>query len=152
MICTAISNPRWSASQGGSTTMSKRRNCSADKDDRRKTMRKLFAVTLMLIGLLSAVWPEAGFAARESALFRPLAAAASRGDLDAVKRLIEQGADVNEASQYNESAITNAAKSGHSVVVKLLIQHGADVDLAISMCEQSVAWGKENWNSSVTAT
>ena len=46
------------------------------------------------------------------------------GDLNAVKSLIEQGADVHA---YNDAALRSAALCGHLPVVKFLVSEGADV-------------------------
>jgi len=53
-----------------------------------------------------------------------LKAAAEIGDLELVKLLIEQGADVKANNNY---ALRYASENGHLEVVKLLIEHGADV-------------------------
>ena len=38
------------------------------------------------------------------------------------------GADINEATKYGETALFNACKNGNEVVVKYLVEHGADVN------------------------
>jgi ankyrin repeat protein len=55
--------------------------------------------------------------------------AATSGQLDVVKLLLELGADVNErGGPLNGSAINEAATEGHLSVVRMLIDAGADLD------------------------
>lgn len=57
--------------------------------------------------------------------------AAYGGDLERVKELLAQGADVNEkAGPYGDTtALQQAAVKGHLDIVKELIEHGADVNM-----------------------
>ena len=57
----------------------------------------------------------------------PLMSAASNGDINAVKRLLNEGADVNAKNSDNWTALTKAARDGNTEIVKLLIEKGADV-------------------------
>jgi len=58
-----------------------------------------------------------------------LVEASGKGHLAIAKQLIDNGADVNAKSGFNESyAIASAARNGHTEVVKLLLAHGADVN------------------------
>ena len=58
----------------------------------------------------------------------PLHNAAYRGDINAVKTLIEQGADVNAREHPGVTPLHTAAGEGHANVVTLLIEKGADVN------------------------
>ncbi|MFM8552407.1 MAG: ankyrin repeat domain-containing protein, partial [Nitrospiraceae bacterium] len=54
--------------------------------------------------------------------------AAHRGDLQAVRTLVEQGAPINERSSANAPPLQNAAAQGHVEVVKFLLDRGADIN------------------------
>jgi len=55
--------------------------------------------------------------------------AARKGDAAAVKRLLDEGVDVNTKFRYNATALFYAADHGHVEVVKVLLDHGAAMDL-----------------------
>eukprot|EP00938_MAST-03A_sp_MAST-3A-sp1_P001506 g1506.t1 len=54
--------------------------------------------------------------------------AAYLGDIDAMKMLIEDNADVNRVDRVKGTALHLAARKGHVDVVKVLIENGADVN------------------------
>ena len=54
--------------------------------------------------------------------------AAYLGDVDAMKMLIEDSAEVNAGDRRKQTALHWAAPEGHVDVVKVLIQNGADVN------------------------
>src|SRR5437763_7030711 len=56
-------------------------------------------------------------------------AAARKGDTAAVKKLIDDGVDVNAKTPYGATALSFAADKGHLEVVKLMIQAKADVNV-----------------------
>ena len=56
-----------------------------------------------------------------------LADAARKGDAAIVKKLLDEGVDVNKKYRYNATALSYACDRGHLDVVKLLIDRGADV-------------------------
>ena len=51
------------------------------------------------------------------------------GDLEIVKFLAEQGADVNIQNIYGNTALILSSRLGHLEIVKFLIEQGADVNL-----------------------
>jgi len=57
-----------------------------------------------------------------------LAEAARKGDAPAVKKLLDEGADVNAKFRYGATALSYACDRGHLDVVKLLVDRGADVN------------------------
>jgi ankyrin repeat protein len=56
-----------------------------------------------------------------------LAEAARKGDAAAVKKLLDDGVDVNTKYRYGATVLSYASDRGHADVVKLLIERGADV-------------------------
>ncbi len=58
----------------------------------------------------------------------PLQQAASHGNLDVVKALVEAGADLNAIDEDGGTALSWAADPGRFEVIKYLVEHGADVN------------------------
>lgn len=57
--------------------------------------------------------------------------AASKGQLEMVKRLIDIGADMNkQGGVFNGGAINEAASNGHFEIVRYLVANGADLDVS----------------------
>ena len=62
---------------------------------------------------------------------RPLMLAARSGNVDAVRALLDDGADVNASEdERGTTALMQAADQGHADVVDVLIEHGANVAIA----------------------
>ncbi len=59
-----------------------------------------------------------------------LLAAVDRGDLDAVRRLIGEGADPDTRIRGDGTALIQASRRGHLDIVDLLLRSGAGVDAA----------------------
>src|SRR4029453_17979521 len=55
--------------------------------------------------------------------------AARKGDAAAVKKLLDEGVDVNTKFRYNATALFYACDHGHVEVVKVLLDRGAAMDL-----------------------
>jgi uncharacterized protein len=58
-----------------------------------------------------------------------LLAATRKGDVAAVKQLLDQGADVNAKTRYNSTPLFFACDRGHLEVAKLLIERGANLNV-----------------------
>lgn len=58
--------------------------------------------------------------------------ASMEGDLEMVKRLLEQGADINQANSAGDTPLYVASEMGHVEVVRILIENGADINQAES--------------------
>jgi ankyrin repeat protein len=59
---------------------------------------------------------------------RSLLEAVKKGNIDQVKQLISEGADVNVKDEYGETPLHHAALKGHKDVAELLIAKGVHVD------------------------
>ena len=57
----------------------------------------------------------------------PLHAAAKRGDVDAITRLLDDGAEVDRANENGITALFFACMHGHVDAARLLLEKGADV-------------------------
>ncbi|KIW78791.1 hypothetical protein Z517_08630 [Fonsecaea pedrosoi CBS 271.37] len=68
----------------------------------------------------------------------PLHWAATRGDEDAVRCLLEAGADVNCRDDFGNTPLTFAASTGSVRLLELLILHGADVHARTSIGSQAI--------------
>jgi len=79
-------------------------------------MRRLLTIALLVPAI---VWADRN---------ADLQAAAKAGDLDRVKTLLEQGADVNTRNAIGADPLHEAAWSGNSQLVELLLARGADVN------------------------
>ncbi len=60
---------------------------------------------------------------------RPLFLAAGEGKLEAVRYLLDEGAEVNARDDQGETALIEAAFSGQVDVIKELLLRGADINL-----------------------
>ncbi len=63
----------------------------------------------------------------QTPLDRELIAAAERGDLPSVQKLIARGANVNAKDDKQDSAFLIASANGHTAVVKATLAAGADL-------------------------
>ncbi len=80
------------------------------------------------IGLLSFAM-LAALTLRAGDMNEDLWEASRKGDLPAVKALLEKGANVNARFHCGTTALFQAAWKGHLEVVKVLLEHGADVSV-----------------------
>ena len=62
----------------------------------------------------------------------PLHDAAQSGDAAKIKMLVENGAEVNEATKRGDSPVIFAASSGHCQTLQKLIECGANLNFANS--------------------
>ena len=61
-----------------------------------------------------------------------LIAASREGDIDRVKELIAQGADVNAQNEYGETALMTSAKIGHIVCLEQLLENSDPLNMTDS--------------------
>lgn len=73
-----------------------------------------------------------------------LRAAASRGDVEAVRSLLAAGADVNAANEYGATPLILASMRGRTDVARVLLEAGADADRADGFYGRSpLGWATE---------
>jgi len=75
----------------------------------------------------------------------PLFLAAGEGRLNAVRYLLDEGADVNLRGDYGNTALTEATYYGHAPVIKELLMRGADLNvISIDGTPLDIAVGRNN--------
>ena len=80
------------------------------------------------------------FADKTTALGAALRAASGEGKTEAVRFLIEKGANVDDKNRYRRSALMLAAEKGFAETVKVLIEKGAKVDATDDDGKKSAQW------------
>ena len=55
--------------------------------------------------------------------------AATHGDVESARRLLQSGADIDSRDRYGQTALMQAAHHGHEALVELLIENGADLNV-----------------------
>lgn len=85
-------------------------------------MKKIFSIILILVLPIS-LWGQV------SELNRELGYAIANNDLNMVRNLVSQGADINAKAKYGNSALLLAVTVSKNLdVVKFLVEKGADVN------------------------
>src|SRR6266849_1494555 len=84
-----------------------------------------FSAILLVFGAATASGQSPGPSDKADALWE----AARNGDAPTVKRLLDEGVDVNTKFRYGATALSYACDRGHLDVVKLLVERGADVNV-----------------------
>jgi len=97
-------------------------------DDWLTTLSRLFASAIVFVAIASGVHAQS-LAAQTSDKADALSQAARKGDAAAVKKLLDEGVDVNTKFRYERTALSFAADRGHVDVVRLLIDRGADPNI-----------------------
>jgi len=94
--------------------------------------RHAVAVTVVLTALLATACAPSPLPSPHSGAASPalLIEVAGRGDVDAVRAVLQQGVPVDARDDGGATALVRAAYGNHLEVAALLMQAGADVDLA----------------------
>lgn len=66
--------------------------------------------------------------------------AAKKGNLDEVRRLIEDGANVNVKDENSDTPLYIAVGQGHKEIAELLISKGADVNVVCTLGYTPLHW------------
>jgi uncharacterized protein len=99
------------------------RRISASPKRRPTTTRIVVGAMVVLLGAATGLGQSPAPSDKADAL----AEAARKGDAAVVKKLLDEGVDVNTKFRYGATALSYACDRGHLDVVKLLIDRGADV-------------------------
>jgi ankyrin repeat protein len=83
-------------------------------------------------------------------VFTPVMAAAMRGDVEALKSLLDRGADVNvQGGDFGRTALLMATTTGRDDVVKLLLEKGANPSAKDQLGNTVLRWAKKQGDSSI---
>jgi Ankyrin repeats (3 copies) len=94
-----------------------------------RARRIVIGTMFVLLSAVIVLGQSSGSAANGDARGEALADAARKGDAAAVKKLLDEGVDVNTKFRYGTTALSFACDRGHLDVVKLLLDRGADVNV-----------------------
>jgi hypothetical protein len=83
-------------------------------------------LSILLILTFMASWPATTLGADQN---EALYVAASQGDLEGVRQLLDSGVPVDAKNTAGWTALMKASMEGHQPVVQELIQRGADVNI-----------------------
>lgn len=87
--------------------------------------RIVLSTVAAVLGALAALGQSAAPTDKAEALWE----AARKGDATTLKKLLDDGVDVNTKYRYGTTALFSACDRGHLEVVKLLLERGADVNV-----------------------
>jgi len=96
---------------------------------RPRSLAFLAGTAVVLLSAVAVVAQSPGAAAQAGARAEALADAARKGDAAAVKKLLDEGVDVNSKFRYGTTALSFACDRGNLDVVTLLLDRGADVNV-----------------------
>ncbi len=96
-----------------------------------KTMRQLLGSIVCAMNVLSSgtVWAQIAPTPSETARYQGLHAAASKGDLAQIQKLIASRVDLNVRDSYGRTALHVATFAKQSGAIRSLVNAGADINL-----------------------
>ncbi|MCH7823836.1 MAG: ankyrin repeat domain-containing protein [Acidobacteria bacterium] len=103
-----------------------------------------------ILALVFALVAGTGLADGQDDRGAALRAAASRGEVEAVRSLLAGGAGVDDANEYGATALILACMRGHADVVRVVLEAGADADLADGFYGLTpLGWAADNGHEEV---
>jgi uncharacterized protein len=90
-----------------------------------RTQRFVVSTVLVFLSAVAALGQPSAPDDKDEALWE----AARKGDATTVKKLLDEGVDVNTKFRYGATALSYACDRGNLEVVKVLLEHGADVNV-----------------------
>jgi hypothetical protein len=90
-----------------------------------RTQRFVMSTVLLFAGFMAALGEASPPDDKAEAMWE----AARKGDAATVKKLLDEGVDVNTKYRYGATALSYACDRGNLEVVKVLLEHGADVNV-----------------------
>ncbi|PCJ44638.1 MAG: hypothetical protein COA72_10710 [Candidatus Neomarinimicrobiota bacterium] len=105
-------------------------------------MKHLLITTIAVVVLVGCATTQSPEPPTAKAPDISLLAAATKGNIEAVKQHLAAGAAVNAKDKYGRTTLHAAAVGGSKEVVELLIAKGADVNVKYEECATSLDWAK----------
>jgi hypothetical protein len=88
-------------------------------------IQRMASAVLVFLSFAAALGQQSAPGDKAEALWE----AARKGDATTVKKLLDEGVDVNTKYRYGATALSYACDRGNLEVVKVLLAHGADVNV-----------------------
>jgi len=119
----ASARSRRSALREGGRTLRWSAVASAKAEDTKHARRRITGLVVV------AAAASIALAAQTIDKAEALGEAARKGDAPALKKLLDEGVDVNTRFRYDRTALSFAADRGHVDAVRLLLERGADPNI-----------------------
>jgi len=110
-----------------------------------------FFATAATVRRLIDAGADPGVASRNGMMVQPLHAAVASRNLDAVRLLLDHGADPNARQQVGYTPLMGAAGSGRNDLVDLLLEHGADPSLTAEDGKTAAGVAREHGHTGIAA-
>ena len=70
--------------------------------------------------------------------------ASEKGNLQKIKKLLENGANVNARNKWGDTALMRSALKGHKEVVEILIENGANINAKNGLMDTTMMYAAAN--------
>jgi uncharacterized protein len=120
----------WAAAEGHGDVVKALIDSGADFNARSKTVLEPAPYLVKTESTMGQNFPTSTRFRKYTGNFTALLFAAQSGDIESARNLLTAGANINEASDEDGSALLIAAASGHEVMALFLLENGADPNLA----------------------